>query len=53
MMHMSQKSIFIEPIKVEFEREILKSCALISESECLVLTKAHVIMVSLIDKTQK
>ena len=52
MMHMSQKSIFIEPIQVEFEGAF-RSCALISESECLVLTENKVIVVYLSDKTQK
>ena len=52
-MHMSQKSIFIEPIQMEFERDFLNSCALISESECLVLTMNNVIVVSLIDQANK
>ena len=52
-MHMSQKSIFTEPIQVEFRDNYLKSCALISESECLVLTELKVIVVSLIDQNQK
>ena len=52
MMHMSQKFIFTEPFQVEFKDDF-KSCALISESECLALTWKKVILISLIDHTQK
>ena len=53
MVHMSQSFILAEPSKVPFRNDYLKSCVLMTETECLVLTWDYVIVVSLIDKTQK
>ena len=51
MVHSSQKFILADPINLPVD--CLKSCALISESQCLVFTDETVIVVSLTDKTQK
>ena len=48
MVHMSQQFIVADPIKVTKD-SLIKSFALISESQCLVITYKRVILVSLID----
>jgi hypothetical protein len=52
LVHKSQNLVMTDPIKVSIEG-IIRSCALITESECLVFTSREVFLVSLIDRTQK
>jgi hypothetical protein len=54
MVHKNQKFTLIDPIKVSIDnKKGIKSCALMSESECIVFTRGNATLVSLIDHTQK
>jgi hypothetical protein len=53
MVHSSQQFILSDPLKVTEDDDLLKSFALITESQCLVFTENVVIMVCLTDKMQK
>ena len=55
MVHKSQQFTQVEPIHVEFQEgyNCLYSCALITESECLVFTTLSAILISLTDQQYK
>ena len=53
MVHMTQKFILTEAFEVQFKLDFFKSCALVSESACLVFTEKSAILVSLIEQTQR